>query len=664
MRLGGDDPVLMEGRDAFERSDWAAALSAFERADAPSSLGLDDLERAAVSAMWLGELESCIAFRQRAFAMCGAGGEARRSAGLAIDLCIDQARAERIAVAMGWLQRAERLLDGYEPCSELGRLADLRALVALEIGHDVEAASGYYAEALRIGRACDDADLIACGLVGSGTVLVRQGRVAEGLRLVDEAMIDAVSGMLGNLMTARIYCGTISLCQALGDIRRASEWTEQAVACSARPGMCDFPGDCRMHRAEITRLRGDWVAAESELHRVMRDLERWSDGGHVGQAWYELGEIALRRGDLAAAGDAFDRAAAHGKDPQPGLAMLRLALGEEFTASALLRVAVANAGHSDPLAVGQLLPAMVEVQLACGDVEAAADAAGRLESIARVYGTVILAARAATSRAQVALAQGATEEALAGARAAVNLWREAGAPYETAQTQHLLAEAAVRADDRPVAIVELDAALAAFTNLGASRDIEAAQRLRDRLGQLEVGQRVCRTFVFTDIVDSTPLVAAMGDERWSAVLRWHDNTIRDLLREHRGTEVKQRGGGDGFFVVFIVPSDAISCAVGIQRRFAQHRDAHGFAPDVRIGVHQADALLSGHDYAGLGVHEAARIAALANGGEILASQATVNAAPTTNAEPPHDVTLKGLNDRVAVQAIHWDTNPTGSSQDD
>jgi class 3 adenylate cyclase len=488
-------------------------------------------------------------------------------------------------------------------------------------------------------------------MAGLGIVLVRMGRVDEGMRLVDEAMIDAVSGTCGGVVTARIYCGTISVCQALGDIRRASEWTEQALACSTRPGMGDFPGDCRMHRAEITRLRGDWAGAETELHRVMGDLEKWS-GGHVGQAWYELGEIAMRRGNLAGADEAFDRAVAFDKDPQPGLAMLRLAQGEEVVASALLRAALANAGDADPLAVGQLLPAVVEVELACGDVQAAADAADRLAGIAQVYGTVLLAARAETSRAQLALARAELEEALERARRAVNLWRDAGAPYETAQTQQLLAEAAARAGDRQVAIVELDAAITVFTNLGATRDLESAQRLRARIGDVAVGRQVRRTFVFTDIVDSTRLVVAMGDEQWSTVLRAHDRTIRDLLARHNGSEVKQRGGGDGFFAVFEAPTDAIECAMAIQRSFADRR-RDGFAPEIRIGVHEADALLSGNDYAGLGVHEAARIAAHAEGGSILTSEATAKAAGATACAPPEEVAFKGLSDRVSVQEVLW-----------
>src|SRR5438132_3591788 len=278
--MAPDVQPLIEARAACDRSDWPAAYAAFVQADAAIPLETADLERAGLSAMWIGEADACIDYRQRAFALCIGGGEARRAAGLAIDLCTDHASRHREAVALGWAQQAERLLEGAEPCPESGRYAALQAIVALEVMHDVEAAGRHFEECVRIGRLCNDADVIALGLGGSGLVSVRQGRVAEGLRLVDESMISAVSGLLGPVMTAMVYCNTISVCQALGDIRRASEWTEQAVVCSSRPRMGDFPGDCRMHRAELTRLRRDWASAESELRAALLALERWHPG-HV-----------------------------------------------------------------------------------------------------------------------------------------------------------------------------------------------------------------------------------------------------------------------------------------------------------------------------------------------------------------------------------------------
>ena len=140
MRSDGSELVLVEGRAAFDRSEWSAAFEAFGRADADSALGPDDLERAGLSAMWLGEFEPCIEFRQRAFGLRVAEGDVHHAAELAIELCFDQAGRDRLAVAMGWKQRAERLLEGCEPCSALGRLVELRAIVALEIDHDVATA--------------------------------------------------------------------------------------------------------------------------------------------------------------------------------------------------------------------------------------------------------------------------------------------------------------------------------------------------------------------------------------------------------------------------------------------------------------------------------------------------------------------------------------------
>src|SRR5438132_10716689 len=126
-----------------------------------------------------------------------------------------------------------------------------------------------------------------------------------------------------------------------------------------------------------------------------------------------------------------------------------------------------------------------------------------------------------------------------------------------------------------------------------------------------------RTFMFTDIVKSTALVEAMGDEAWNEVLRWHDQTLRGLIARHAGEEINH--SGDGVFASFAQPERAIECAVQIQRTLADHRRTHGFAPQVRIGVHQAAATRVGLDYREKGVHEAARIAAEAQGGEVLAS---------------------------------------------
>jgi class 3 adenylate cyclase len=145
-------------------------------------------------------------------------------------------------------------------------------------------------------------------------------------------------------------------------------------------------------------------------------------------------------------------------------------------------------------------------------------------------------------------------------------------------------------------------------------------------------------------------VEALGDEAWEPLVRWHDETLRGLFAAHKGEEVVATG--DGFFVGFDAPEAALACAVAIQRRLAEHRKAHGFAPQVRVGVHASHAQQVAQNFRGKGVHEAARIAGLAEGGEILASKETVLDSRYAVSEP-RSVTLKGFAESVEVVSVNW-----------
>jgi class 3 adenylate cyclase len=166
---------------------------------------------------------------------------------------------------------------------------------------------------------------------------------------------------------------------------------------------------------------------------------------------------------------------------------------------------------------------------------------------------------------------------------------------------------------------------------------------------VDTSHRAQRTFMFTDIVKSTNLLEVLGDEAWNQLLRWHDQTLRSLFVAHHGEEVVTTG--DGFFVGFDSPDAALACAVAIQRTLAEHRAQHGFAPQVRIGVHAADATQVGRNFTGKGVHEAARIAALADGGEILTS--THTATPEFTLSEPRSVTLKGIAEPIEIASVAW-----------
>jgi class 3 adenylate cyclase len=213
------------------------------------------------------------------------------------------------------------------------------------------------------------------------------------------------------------------------------------------------------------------------------------------------------------------------------------------------------------------------------------------------------------------------------------------------------------AGDQETAALELAAARLAFERLGAVLDVARAVEAQAGAAPAQPAERELpraetRTFMFTDIVRSTQLVEAIGDEAWTDLVRWHDQTLRALFATHGGEEVDH--AGDGFFVAFAAARPAIECGVAIQQTLLDHRRRQGFAPQVRIGLHVAPAQRHGAAYLGKGVHAAARVAALAEAGEILASRITVDIAPPgITLSAPRFVTLKGLSEPLEVVALSW-----------
>jgi class 3 adenylate cyclase len=187
--------------------------------------------------------------------------------------------------------------------------------------------------------------------------------------------------------------------------------------------------------------------------------------------------------------------------------------------------------------------------------------------------------------------------------------------------------------------------------LGAVPDLTRAARTIGLLGAPTVAERLARAFVFTDIVGSTELIGVIGDEAWKDLRRWHNETLRSLVRRQGGEEVNH--AGDGFFLAFPDPRSAIDCAVAIQRALAEHRRSHGFSPRLRIGVHAAEAERSEDGYLGQGVHAAARIGALATADEILVSRGTVPEEHPFALTSPRSVQLKGFSDPVEVVEVDW-----------
>jgi len=638
------DPAAI-ARDAASRQSWREAFEAYEQLD-QSSLSAEDLERFGEAAWWSGKLGQAIRLRERAYVAYSGEGKDLDAARVALTLCWDETNRGAFSVAHGWFATAERLLENTEESAEHGRIALTRAGQAMFAEGDYALAIEHFEHAYELARRFGDRDTQMLALAGKGRALMKSGEIEKGLELLDEGSAAAVSGELQAYSTTLVYCMTISGCQDVGDFRRAAEWTEAANRWCDRLDVTGFPGACRIHRAEIMRLRGDLEAAEKvamaacdELH----DFERYITAlGH-----YEVGEIRRRLGDFTAAEKAYARANELGNDPQPGVALLRLAEGKLDAAVAGITRALEEV--DEPLSRLRRLPAQVEIAVAARDLKTARAASAELEQIVDSYkiaGRRAPAFDAAVHIAagRIALAEGDTDEAVRRLRQARDQWREVGAPFETAQARLLLGVAFRRKGDEHAATTELDAAHAAFENIGARAD---AQRAAELLGR----QQTRRTFLFTDIVGSTRLLETLGNDKWKKLLGRHNELLQQQIAESGGEVVQKTG--DGFFATFATPKAALEAAIAIQRAL----ESEIVAPDVRIGAHTGDAFENVGDanaYGGEAVHLAARIGAAAGAGEILTSRETLEGAGSGfRTSNPRSESMKGFEEPVEVISIDW-----------
>jgi len=456
---------LARGRAAFARTAWREAYDGLSAADATSNLEAEDLERLGEAAWWLSDGTTCVRARERAYRRYLQRGEPRPAAAVALALAEDHFHRLARSVGQGWLRRAERHLEGLADGVEHGWLYRLRLVIALQADRKPEEALDYANRALEIARRVGDNDLEALALQDRGRVLVALGQVADGMALIDEAMTAVTAGELTPRTAGRAYCNMMSVCGRLGDVGRAAEWYDAVSSwCELHAGSA-YPGICRVHRAGILRLRGELAEAEREARRAADELTDFL-ADVAGEAFYELGEIHLRRGDLPGAEEMFSQAHLHGRDPQPGLALVRLADGRRDAARAMIERAVTEPGLA-ALDRAKLLPALVEIRLACGEIGPAGEGASELETITATYTAPALVASAALARGKVELAAGRAEQAVVHLRRAGRIWAEIDLPIELAQARLLLSRAYSILGNTDEAALEERAARAVIDRIGA-----------------------------------------------------------------------------------------------------------------------------------------------------------------------------------------------------
>lgn len=476
----GDVPkVLAAAREAHAERTWQRAFELFSQARATGPLSPEDLGALSDAAWWLGRIGEFLETGESAFRGLLDDGRPLDAAMTALDIAVSLFLRGDDSRGSGWIARAQRLLEELPEAPAHGYVRYVLEVEGGLEGEDLDAVVASARDVQRIGREHGDHNLVAGGVLGEGRALVKLGDVSRGLRQLDEAMVAVLHEDLDPEWAGNIYCHLMAACHELADIQRALEWTQATSEwLSEQSAAMLFTGICRVHRSQVLQVTGDWERSEAEATQVVEDLSDIHVES-VAEAHYQLGELRRLRGELAGAEDAYSRARRMGRDPQPGMALLRLAQGRTADARTGIQAALHSLSN-DRLARARLCGAQVEVALAADDLDTARRACAELEDAAATYGTSGLEAAALHWRGAVAIAENRPDEALPALRAACQRWHEVHAPYDAARSCVLLGRSYLALGDKDAAAAELTSAHEIFGRLGATVDARAVAELTGR----------------------------------------------------------------------------------------------------------------------------------------------------------------------------------------
>lgn len=454
-----------KGRSAFREHRWTDAFENLRDADERGGLPPTDLERLATAELLTGNtsagLDSLTRAHEEFLVMGDVAGAARCAGWLGMHLM----NMGEMSRAGGWFARGQRLVDELAEPSAVQGLLLLPVGLGKLYGGDPAGALQLFSQAADFGQRFQDRDLSALGLLGTGQATLMLGRAEEGLRMFDEVMVAVTAGELSATPSGIIYCAVIGNSHLAYDLERALEWTAALDHwCGARPDMVSFSGQCQSHRAELFRLHGAWAEALEAAAAAQELCARGDVQARYG-GFYQQGEVERLTGNLDAAEAAYREAARSGYEPQPGLALLALSRGDARQAQVMIRRA---ADTADAASRWHLLPALVEIELAVPDLDAARRGADELEAFAKELPKPMVRAIASQAAGAVRLATGDAVGGSGPLRQAWRLWQELGVPYEAARCQALAGCACRALGDEVSALMYLEAAHSTLLDLGAA----------------------------------------------------------------------------------------------------------------------------------------------------------------------------------------------------
>ena len=458
---------LREARTAYAERAWQRAYDAFAAAETEAPLEAEDYDRFAVTAHLLARMPDYFAIRERAYTSLLERGEPLAAAEAALWLGTQKLVQGDVAEGGGWIARAARIVADDGTDSRAAAFLNVSSAFEAAAGGDLERAARITEECVRAARRLGSEQYAALSIHQQGLFLLAAGHTDEGLACLDEAMLGVASGACSAMVEGIIYCGVIEGCWSIYEVTRAQQWTAaMSQWVTAQPDLANFTGECKVRRAELKQFNGRWPEAIDELGAVgLADPDPWASG----RAASVRGNLDRLLGRFDSAEENFTLASKLGEDPQPGLALLRLARGSVQAAAAMVRRSLAETRQTGKRI--QVLSAATEILLATGETDAAAATAAELRDLATASRSPVVVAVGQYALASVCLSRGAPADALPLLREALGTWVRARAPYEEARTRVLLAEACRALGDRESADREVDTARAIFQDLEAMPDL-------------------------------------------------------------------------------------------------------------------------------------------------------------------------------------------------
>lgn len=462
--------LVHAAREAYNNGDWADATALFLRADAEAALGIEDLESLVWAAAVSAHDKEMLATLERVYAHHVENQDHARSAQAAFWSGIRNMMIGDVSIGAGWLQRAAKHAAQTEPdCVQRGYLLLPRVFMNRAKG-DYETAVEIADEAMKFGEKCDEPDLVALAGSLKGSILFLLGRIDDGYDPIDEVMLLATGAKLSPLVTAIVYCEIVTSCCRVQEMVRAREWTAILTAwCQRNPQARAFGGVCKVHRAEILQLEGNWNDAYSEAEQAGKSLAGTTEQTAMALAAYWQGEILRLRGNNRESEREYRRASEIGIDPQPGFSLLRLSQNRLDDAVSMISRSLKTAADMPEKAA--LLPAAIEILIAKEDLDAAQVLCAEMASIADSYATEVLLRVADQCHGALAMAQEDYSVAVSALKRARDYWTEFGAPYLVGRLRVDIARGMMAMGDDVSANMELDAAEKLFSELGAAPDL-------------------------------------------------------------------------------------------------------------------------------------------------------------------------------------------------